>query len=162
MVPLPFKAEQFLSLELQRVATRISCWMLQFLGLPALAQGNVIHIGDVPLTVAEACSGLRIFVSIVALAFAYSVLVRRPWWIKALLFASVVPIALIANAVRVTLIGVLYTVIESEEGRQRSHDVAGLLVIPLAAALMGLFLWYLGKLIVEVRVVSQKELLRTT
>ena len=53
---------------------------------------------------ARACSGLRIFVSIVALAFAYAVIVRRPWWTKVLIFAGAFPIAIVANAVRVTMV----------------------------------------------------------
>ena len=57
---------------LQRIATEVSCWTLQSLGMPALAAGNVISIDGTELEVARACSGLRIFVSIVALAFAYS------------------------------------------------------------------------------------------
>ena len=99
MVPLPYSIEIMFRQPLQRIATEVSCWMLQSLGLPALAAGNVVAINDMELEVAQACSGLRIFVSIVALAFAYAVIVRRPWWIKALIFASALPIAVVANAV---------------------------------------------------------------
>ena len=42
----------------------------------------------------------------------------------------------------------------ADAGRHLAHDVAGWIVIPLAAALMGLFLWYLSRLIVEVRAVN--------
>jgi exosortase len=162
MVPLPFRAAGVLSMPLQRIATRVSTWTLQSLGQPALAEGNVIRIGDVQLEVAQACSGLSIFMSVVALAFAYAVLVKRPWWTKLLLFASVLPIALVTNAVRVTITGIAYPAISTESGRHLAHDVAGWVVIPLAAALMGLFLWYLGRLIVEVRPVDRRELLKAT
>lgn len=160
MVPLPARFEGMLSLPLQRISTEVSCWTLQSLGLPALAEGNVIMIDDVRLEVARACSGLRIFVSIVALAYAYMVLVRKPWWIKALIFSSVIPIAVVANSVRVTLVGVAYPQVETPAARHLAHDVAGWLVIPLAAALMGAFVWYLGKLFMQVRPLSQAELLR--
>jgi len=160
MVPLPFRAAGALSMPLQKIATKVSTWTLQSLGQPALAEGNVIRIGDVRLEVAQACSGLSIFLSIVALAFAYAVLVKRPWWTKMLLFASVLPIALIANAVRVMMTGFAYVYIDGEKGRHLAHDVAGWMVIPLAAALMGFFLWYLGRLIVEVRQVDRRDLNR--
>jgi exosortase len=160
MVPLPFRAAGMLSMPLQRIATKFSTWTLQSLGQPALAEGNVIRIGDTQLEVAEACSGLSIFMSIVALAFAYSVLVNPPWWKKLLLFASVLPIALVANAVRVTITGIVYPAMATDASRHLAHDVAGWLVIPLAAALMGLFLLYLNRLIVEVRPADRSELLR--
>ena len=162
MVPLPFRAAGTLSMPLQKIATRVSTWTLQSLGQPALAEGNVIRIGDVQLEVAQACSGLSIFMSVVALAFAYAVLVRRPWWTKLLLFASVLPIALVANAVRVTITGLAYPLLSTDAGRHLTHDVAGWIVIPLAAVLMGLFLLYLSRLIIEVRPVDRRELLEAT
>ena len=81
-VPLPFRAERAFSLPLQRVATELSCWILQMLGQPALAVGNTIVLGDLRLEVQQACSGLRIFVGIAALAYVYVVLVRPAWWEK--------------------------------------------------------------------------------
>ena len=91
MVPLPFRLEHALSRPLQHAATRISCWILQCLGQPALSEGNIIFLGDQRLEVAQACSGLRIFVGIVALAFVFVVLVRRTWWEKTLLVVCIVP-----------------------------------------------------------------------
>ncbi|HEY1600509.1 MAG TPA: exosortase/archaeosortase family protein [Pirellulales bacterium] len=160
MVPLPFGVEMMFRQPLQRIATEVSCWTLQSLGMPALAAGNVISIDGTELEVARACSGLRIFVSIVALAFAYAVIVRRPWWTKALIFASALPIAIVANAVRVTLVAIGYSYTTSATSHNLVHDLAGWFVIPLAAALMGSFIWYLGKLIVQVQPMTRQELLR--
>jgi exosortase len=160
MVPLPYGVESAFRQPLQRVATEVSCWTLQSLGLPALAAGNVITIDDTEFEVARACSGLRIFVSIVALAFAYAVIVRRPWWTKVLIFLSALPIAIVANAVRVTMVGIGFGLVSTPKGHALVHDVAGWLVIPLAAALMGAFIWYLGRLIVQVRPLTSREMLR--
>ena len=101
MIRLPFRAELSLSLPLQTISTQMSCFVLQVLGQPALAEGHTIRLGDQVLEVAQACSGLRIFMGIGALAFAYVVIVRRTWWEKAVLLLCVVPIALIANSTRV-------------------------------------------------------------
>lgn len=57
MIPLPFRAEGLLSLPLQGIATKLSCWTLHTLGQLALAEGNAIRINDFPLEVAQACSG---------------------------------------------------------------------------------------------------------
>jgi exosortase len=141
--------EGMLSLPLQKVATKISCWGLQLLGQPAIAEGNTILLGDQHLEVAQACSGLRLFVSILALAFAYLMLVRRTWWEKLLLLASVIPIAIIANSTRIIVTGLLYQFVSSETAKHFSHDFAGWAMIPLAALFFWLVLWYLGKLFHE-------------
>lgn len=146
MMPVPFSAERLLSQPLQRIATILSCWTLQLLGQPALAEGNVILLGDHRLEVAEACSGLRIFMSIVALSAAYMILVQRAWWERLLLVAAIVPVALIANAGRIVTTGLLYQFVSSDAARKFSHDLAGFVMIPFAAGLFALVLWYLGKL----------------
>ena len=161
MVPLPYGLEMKFRQPLQRIATEVSCWTLQSLGLPALAAGNIITIDDTEFEVARACSGLRIFVSIVALAFAYAVIVRRPWWTKVLIFA---------NRASHCDRGQRRSCHHGRRGRQSHldadthrlvHDVAGWLVIPLAAALMGAFIWYLGKLVVQVRPLTSQEMLKS-
>lgn len=160
MIPLPWSAEHGLSRPLQGVATKLSCWVLQGLGQPALAEGNMILLGEHRLEVEQACSGLRIFVGIFALAFAYVVLVRRPWWERALLLASAVPIALIANSTRVVVTGLLYQTVSGEAAYKFSHDVAGWVMIPFAAGLFALALWYLGKLMHQVEQVDVGAVVR--
>ncbi|MBI2826665.1 MAG: exosortase/archaeosortase family protein [Planctomycetia bacterium] len=160
MVPLPYRIETALRFPLQRVATEVSCWTLQSLGQPALAEGDVIQINNIQLEVAQACSGLRIFVSIMALAYACSVLIRRPWWMKALLWLAALPIAVIANAMRVAFVGLLLPHAATATARGWMHDIAGWIVVPMAACLMGLFAWYLGRLFVEFRPLSGKEMLQ--
>ncbi len=160
MIPLPFRLEQALSLPLQGFATKLSCWALQFLGQPALAEGNTILLGDARLEVAQACSGLRIFVGIFALAYAYVVLVRRSWWIKGMLLASVIPIALIANSTRIVVTGLLNQYISGEAAHEFTHDMSGWIMIPFAALLFAIVLWYLGKLIREVDQLDVGKIIR--
>lgn len=159
MIPLPFRIEQMLTVPLQSLATRISCWLLQSLGQPAIAEGNVIVINDLQLSVVEACSGLRIFVSIIALAFVVAVLTTRPWWMKASLFLMVVPVTLVANAVRIAATGLLRVYVSDEAANHFGHDLAGWLMILFAAGLLGAWIWYLGRLVVEVETMSTRELL---
>ena len=149
MVPLPFSIEGLLSQPLQRVATKISCFALQVLGQPAIAEGNIIHLEGTSLEVAQACSGLRLFVSIFALAFACIVIVRRSWVESALLLASAIPIAVLANSARIVATGVLLPRFSSEAARQWVHDAAGWGTIPLAALMFGLLAWYFRKLLIE-------------
>lgn len=160
MVPLPYRLERAFSLPLQSIATKVSCAVLQMLGQPAIAEGNTILLGSHQLEVEEACSGLRIFMGILALAFAYVVLARKTWWERGVLLLSVAPIALIANAARIVATGLLYCYASSEAARKFSHDAAGWAMIVLAAALFACVLWYLGKLTSEVEHVDVRAVIR--
>jgi exosortase len=150
MVRIPWSAEQYLSLPLQSIATKLSCWGLQMLGQPAVSEGHVVYLGDHQLLIEEACSGMRIFIGIAALAFACVAVVRRSWWEKAILLASFVPIALVANATRVVATGLLWEYVSGEAAKKFSHDIAGLSMVFFAAALFALAYWYLTKLVREV------------
>ncbi|MBN1588466.1 MAG: exosortase/archaeosortase family protein [Pirellulales bacterium] len=154
MVPLPWRMERWVSLPLQRVATQLSCWTLQCFGQPALAEGNTILIDDLHFEVEQACSGLRIFVAIFALAFAYVILVRRTWWEKLFLLASAIPIALIANSARIVVTTLLGLHVSGEAAHRFTHDFAGWVMIPFAAGLFAMVLWYLGKATREIEQVD--------
>jgi exosortase len=157
MVPIPFSAETWLSVPLQRLATKLSTTCLVMLGQPALAEGNTIWIGDQQLFIEEACSGLRIFVGIFALAFAFALFSRWSWWQKGLALAAALPIAIIANMIRIVATGLLYELVSGEAAMHFSHDLSGLIMIPIAAFMFWLFLIYLDRLFPEVEALSAFE-----
>jgi exosortase len=160
MIPLPFTLEGQLSAPLQKVATKISCFMLQMLGQPTFSEGNIIVVGETRLEVAQACSGLRLFFGVAALAFAYAVLVRRTWWERLIILASTIPVALVANAARIVATGLLLQVVSGQEAQHQAHDWAGWAMIPLAAALFWLVLWYLDRLLPEEEVLDMSAVVR--
>jgi len=160
MIPLPYRIETALSLPLQLVATQLSCWMLQFLGQPAVAEGHSIWLNEYRLDVAQTCSGLRMFVGIAALAYAYTVLVCRGRWQKVFVLLSLIPVALLANAIRITATGLLYQWVDSDAAKTFSHDVSGWIMIPLAAALFAVAIWYINRLFIETKPVDARELLQ--
>lgn len=159
MFPIPYSAETWLSLPLQRLATKLSVETLQLLGQPAIAEGNVIWLGRDPLFVAEACSGLRILVGVFALAFAYLLFSNWSGWQKLLVLVAAVPVALVANVFRIVLTGLLMHHVSDQAAERFSHDLAGFLMIPLAAGLFWLFLVYLELLFPRVETLSPSVVL---
>jgi exosortase len=154
MIPIPYSAETILSVPLQSIATKISTAVLVMLGQPALAEGNTIWIGDHQLFIEEACSGLRILVGIFALAFAFVFFSSWSWWQKGLVLLAALPIALVANAMRIVATGLLYQLVSSEASKHFSHDLSGIVMIPIAAAMFWLLLVYLERLFPEVESLS--------
>ena len=154
MFPIPYSAERWFSVPLQAVATKLSTACLLVLGQPALSEGNTIWLGDHQLFVEEACSGLRIFVGIFALAFAYILFSRWAWWQKAMVLVAALPVAILANMARIVATGLLYQFASGEAAKRFSHDLSGVAMIPLAAVILWLFLVYLGRLFPDTETVS--------
>lgn len=148
LLPLPYRLEVALAEPLRSVATSASTYSLQTMGFPAVAEGNVIVIGDVRLGVAEACSGLRMLVAFFATSAAVAGFVQRPAWERSLIVLSAVPIAVISNVARVTITAALYETIGAEWAHRVFHDLAGWLMMPLALGLLGIELWILSRLLI--------------
>jgi len=89
------------TLPLQLIASRIAAGLLTLSGIGAIREGNILDVGGHRVAVAEACNGIRYLfaLGLMAVVFAY-VADSKPWMRWALL-AAAVPIAILANAVRV-------------------------------------------------------------
>ena len=150
MVPLPFRAETLISQPLQQIAAMLSAFLLRCLGQPAFAEGSTLLVGSEILSVEQTCSGLRIFVGIFALACGYLIALRRELWESVLLIISAVPVALFANAIRIVVTAIIVRNFPDMDAFQFSHDIAGWLMIPLAAVLLAGVQWYLNCLMPDV------------
>lgn len=154
MIPLPYVFETALRLPLQQLATQISTGALVILGYPAVSEVNVIRIAGERYGVEEACSGLRIFVGISALAFAYAAMCQRSWLKRGILLASALPVAIAANCLRIVGTCVLSEMVSSEAAHRFSHDLAGVVMLPVAAVIFFLTLFYLDRLLKETPVID--------
>jgi exosortase len=153
MLPLPTAAERGLLNPLQHVATTWSTYSLQTMGMDAFNEGNKILIGEsnFPLNVEEQCSGLRMATIFLALSVAMSMIIERPWWHKAIIILSAIPIALLVNVIRIVITALLFMVLgqESEFAKTFFHDLAGWFMIPIALGLMYLETQILDRVLVD-------------
>lgn len=149
MIPLPYRLEHGLAYPLQRVATLTATYTLQTLGFPTFAEGNVIHVNQARIGVVEACSGLGMLLLFFALATGVALLTRRSFLDRMLIVASAAPIAVLANVVRITVTAFLHVVAGSRWADLVFHDLAGLLMMPLALGMLGIELWLLQRLLIE-------------
>ncbi|MFM8804636.1 MAG: exosortase/archaeosortase family protein [Planctomycetia bacterium] len=135
MYPLPDEATRYLLGPLQTVATMVSTYAIQTLGIDAIREGNQIVVGERHLGVVDACSGLRMLTIFIALSVAIVMLGELDVYEGLVILASAVPIALAVNATRITLTGVMYT-IDPEIAEKIFHDWAGYFMMPMALALL--------------------------
>lgn len=149
MIPPPWRLESVMDSALQSLATQASTFTLQCLGMMAAAQGNVIQLSETQLGVAEACSGLSMLITLIALATAVAIVIERPLGDRVVLVLSSIPVALIANVARIVLTAVLQETMGGEESISFHHDLAGWVMIPFALLLYWLELQVLAKLAPE-------------
>ena len=107
MLPLPNMIYWNVTIALQFVSSEIGVWVLRLVGVPVFLEGNVIDLGVYKLLVAEACSGLRYMFPIMSFTYVFAVLYNGPRWHKMALLLSAIPIAVLMNAFRIGVIGVL-------------------------------------------------------
>lgn len=133
---LPHAVYTGLGLKLRDVATAGGNFTFQTLGLPSYAEGNRIVIGETVLEVAQACSGLSMFLTFIALACAIAAMARtRPWIDRAVIVATAPFIAVVCNVVRIVVTGLVYHAGWTRLGDAAVHDLAGWLMMPLALGL---------------------------
>lgn len=139
MIPIPAILYDQISLPLQFFASRLASSLLTLSGVPVLREGNIIQLPAMTLEVAEACSGIRSLISLVALAIIYGYFMEPRIWRRVVLVAAAVPIAVIANAVRIMGTGLLVEYWSPEAGTGFFHAFSGWLIFVLALCLLFLF-----------------------
>lgn len=107
MVPIPAIIYNEITFPLQMFASAVAENVLSLLGYPVLREGNVLELASQRLQVVEACSGIRSLLALTFLSLVYGHFFTRTMWIRVALFLSTVPIAIGANAGRVTFTGIL-------------------------------------------------------
>jgi exosortase len=149
MIPLPWRLEKALGPPLQYLATMASTFTLQTLGFMAFSEGNVIQLNEARIGVVEACSGLSMLITFIALSTGMAIVVKRPLLDKLVLVLSAIPVALVANIARITLTGILHETVGGHVADKFYHDLAGWVMIPLALVLYWLEIWVFSRIFVE-------------
>jgi exosortase len=146
MLPWPHRIQAAVALPLQRWATSSAVFCLELMGYEVLQEGNIIHIGQASVAVAEACNGLRMVTAFFVISGLVVLLAKRAWWEKLILLFSSLPIALLCNTTRLTITALAFTVISGEYWEKIFHDFGGYAMMPLALAAVVGELWLLAKL----------------
>jgi exosortase A len=136
MIPIPAIIFNQILFPLQLLASRVGEASLSAAGIPVLREGNVIILANTTLEVAEACSGIRSLVSLLTLAIVYGYFSdHRPGIRLAIAFAAI-PVAIIANGVRVAGTGFAAHYFGPAAAQGFFHTFSGWLVFVVAFLLL--------------------------
>jgi exosortase len=150
MYPLPDEAQRYITGPLQTFNTTVATFLLQTLGFDAIQEGNLIRLGhEHVMNVVDACAGLKMLTIFVWLCALVIVIAGLEWWENVVIAVSAIPIAVMANAMRITTAGMLYGV--SAEMAEGFHDSApaALLMMALAVGFILLEMKLLSYVIVK-------------
>lgn len=135
MIPIPAVVYGSLTLPLQLLASRIAENILGLIGIPVLRDGNVLELASQKLSVVEACSGIRSLLSLSFLSLIYAYFFDTKVWMRAALLFATVPIAIAANAARVTITAIL-SEIRTDLAHGFFHTLEGWMLFVVALVLL--------------------------
>jgi exosortase len=132
MIPPPTLIMNMVTLPLQFLASDLATWFLQALGVPVLQNGNVIQLSNMSLEVVEACSGIRSLISLGTLAIVYGYLLETDNVIRVLLAIAAVPIAVLANGLRIMGTGLTGLYWDPAKAQGFFHEFSGWVIFVLS------------------------------
>ena len=133
--------------------TAYGAWiLLEVMQYDVIREQNVlrmIHNGEVvPLNVAEACSGMRMLMSMLALGAAMAFTGLRYNWQRIALVALGVPVAIVVNTFRVVTLA-LIAIVNPDFAQGEFHSFIGLVwLVPAFLIYLGV-MWVIRKLVVS-------------
>jgi exosortase len=136
MIPIPAIIFNQITFPLQLLASKVAASTLPLFGVPILREGNVINLPSMALEVAEACSGIRSLMSLVTLAIIYGFLMERRLWVRCLLTVASVPIAVVANSVRIIGTGLLVQYWDPDKAEGYFHASWGWIIFVISLVLL--------------------------
>jgi len=136
MVPIPYVIYFALTFPMQLLASKITAGVLNIIGMNVIRQGNIIHIAGYSLEVAEACSGMRSLVSLMALGALFAYMTQKKFTAKLILFLATIPIAIIGNVFRVFITSLLAYTVTQDVAVEPLHSILSMSVFVVAFILM--------------------------
>ena len=136
MIPIPSIIFNQIAFPLQLLASRTGEWAITTAGIPVLREGNLLYLAHTTLEVAEACSGIRSLVSLITLGLVYGYFMDSRTWVRTLIVASAIPVAILANGARVAGTGMAAHWIGKEAAEGFFHEFSGWIVFLFAFAMI--------------------------
>ncbi|MFZ2948004.1 MAG: exosortase/archaeosortase family protein, partial [Desulfuromonadaceae bacterium] len=128
MIPVPYSLLSLVSAPLQLIATKISAQLIGACSIPVYREGNMLYFVGTQLEVAEACSGIRSIMSLSMLAFAFGSFLRDGWKNRIILVLSAIPIAMVANIIRIAGTGVMAHFYGDKVAKGFLHEFSGIAI----------------------------------
>ncbi len=136
MIRIPTIVFNQIAFPLQLLASRFASAVLELIGVPVLRQGNVMQLANTTLEVADACSGIRSLLSLITLAIIYGYFMEKRLLRRIIYVLAAVPIAVVANGLRVVGTGALAHYWDPGKAEGFFHIFSGWVIFVLAMVML--------------------------
>jgi exosortase len=136
MVPLPAIVFNQIAFPLQLAASNAGEWVIATAGVPVLRDGNILQLPSRTLEVAEACSGIRSLISLLMLSILLGYFTERRLSRRLMLAVATIPLAIVANAIRVAGTGLASEWISPAAADGFFHTFSGWLMFLVTCAVL--------------------------
>lgn len=137
MIPIPAQIYAALTIPLQLIVSKLAVGMAAATGIPVYREGNVIHLARGTFEVVQACSGLRSIMALLTIGAVLGYFSLTSNFLRAILFATGIPIAVAVNILRVFVLIVAFHYLNIDLAEGTAHTVLGLALFVVS---FGLFL----------------------
>lgn len=139
VVPLPGWVITTLTAPMKEYVSWAATAILGQVGYPIVREGVTLYVAQYQLLVEDACAGLNSLISLTAISLFYIYILHNASWRYALfLMLWIIPVALLANLVRVMILVLLTYHFGNAAAQGFLHSTAGLVMF--ATALVGIFM----------------------
>ena len=145
MIPLPGFIYGTLSNSLQLLSSQIGVWFLKQTGVSVFLEGNVVDLGTYKLQVEEACNGLRYLFPLMTFGFVTAYFFKAPFWKRAVIFLSTIPITVFMNSARIAAIGIMVDHWGRSMAEGFLHQFEGWVVFMICLSLLLAEMWLLAR-----------------
>ncbi|GEM_PF-377792 len=133
-IPWPDTLVEFLSFPMQLFSARFAAMITGLFGVPVMRDGVDIHLPRYTFSVGAPCSGMKSLVALLAVGALAAYILTGPIWKRGALFALTVPLALIANVVRILCILAIGSWWGRDAAQGFLHGFSGVAVVYVTAA----------------------------
>jgi len=142
-IPLPLVVTDWMSVALQHGSAEVTDWMLQLSGLPVLREGLLFQLPRLVIQVAEECSGVRSTLVLLITSLIAGKMFLQTGWKRAVLALATIPLGLLRNAARITVLGWLSVNVDPNVIHGPLHHRGGPIFFALSLIpLFGLLWWF--------------------
>lgn len=137
LLPVPGWALDEFTAPLKLLVSSLAAAFVIPFGIPLVQSGVTMTVGPYQLLVEDACSGLNSLIGLIAITTFYIYLLRNAGWRYSLfLVALIIPIAVIANVLRIVILILLTYFFGDAVGQGFLHVTAGLFLFAVSLLLM--------------------------
>jgi exosortase len=142
-IPPHYALLNSIRISLKGYATILSSDALKLLGVDAIPQGNVLVTDGYRLEVADACSGIRSLMAIVATAILFAYLFRTGVLRGSILVATAIPVTILVNVLRIVIVATALVNFDIDLTTGLAHESIGMVVFGISiVALYTSWLFY--------------------